>query len=254
MSVDLFRVHVGRERAVDGLGHVLQGELAKCDQVAAAKEVGESLLCAIDAVDIAAAHSGLERLGREIGHHDLVGALHHPVRHGFADGNAGHALNGGRDALDMLHVHGCEYVDVGGQNVEHVFVSFAMLAAFDVAMGEFVDQDDLRMTRKDAVDIHLLEGDALVLDCFTGNLLELFGQLCRARPAVSFDHADDNVFSALVTANRFAEHVVGLADAGRVAEKEFERAARLLRRDLFQPFFGAPRGGIELSRVPIRIR
>ena len=236
VGIDVFRVHVGGQRAVDRLGHVLQGELAECDQIAAAKEVGQRLFGAVHAVDIAAAHAGLQRLRREVGHHDLVGALHHPVRHGLADRNAGDALHGGRDALNVLHVHGGEDVDVGIEHVEHILVTLAMLAAFDVGMGEFVDQDDLRLSRENGVDVHLFEDDALVVD-FLGMFLELFGKLCSAWPAMGFDHADDDVLAALVPADCFAEHVVGLAHAGRVAEKELEGAACLLRRNLFQPFF-----------------
>src|ERR1700722_18467460 len=243
VCVNLLRVHIGSERAVDGLGHVLQRQLAKRDQIAAAKEVGERLLRAIDAVDIAAPHAGLERLRRQIGHYDLVRALYHPVRHGFADLNSGNALDGRRNALDMLHVHRCENIDVGGQYVEHILIAFAVLAAFDVAMSQFVDQDDLGPSRQYAVQIHLLKDDALVLDPSTGDLLELIGQLCGSRAAVSLDHTDHNVFSALVPPNRLAQHVVGFAYAWRVAEEEFKRAASLLRRNLFQPFFRALRRG-----------
>src|SRR3982075_15417 len=104
VSINVFRVHVGGERAVDGFGHVLEGEFAECDQVAAAKEIGEGLFGAVYAVDIASAHAGLQGFGRQVGHHDLVGALPQPVGNGFANWNAGYALYGGGDALDVLHV------------------------------------------------------------------------------------------------------------------------------------------------------
>jgi hypothetical protein len=114
-----------------------------------------------------------------------------------------------------------------------------MLAAFDVGVGQLVDQDDLRFAREDAVDIHLLKEDALVVDFLSRYFFELFGQLCGARAAVCLDDPDHDVLTSLAPADRLAEHVVGLADAGRVAEEEFEGAAGLLRRDLFQPFFWA---------------
>src|SRR5207245_2655569 len=141
VRVDVFRVHVGRECAVDGFGHMLKGELAECDQVAAAEEVGQSFLSAIDAVDIAAAHAGLQRLGSEVGHHELVGALYQPGGNGLANLYAGYALYGGRDAFDVLYVHGCEDVDVSCQDVEHIFVAFVVPAAFDVGVGQLIDQD-----------------------------------------------------------------------------------------------------------------
>ncbi len=90
---------------------------------------------------------------------------------------------------------------------------------------------------EDGGGVHLLEDDALVLDAAAGNLLQLFGELGGAWAAMGFNYADDDVFAALAAADGFAEHVVGLADAGRVAEKELEGAASLFGRDLFEPLF-----------------
>ena len=59
MGFNALRVHVCGQGAVDSLGDVLQRQLAQCDQVAAAKEVGQSLLGAIDPIDIASSHAGL---------------------------------------------------------------------------------------------------------------------------------------------------------------------------------------------------
>ena len=102
------------------------------------------------------------------------------------------------------------------------------------------------LTRENAVEVHLLEDDAFVFDLPTWDFFELFGEFGCTWPAVCLDDADHNVFSALVPADRLAEHVVGLAYAGRVAEKELEGAAGLLRRDLFQPFLGALYRGIRI--------
>ena len=55
---------------------------------------------------------------------------------------------------------------------------------------------------------------------------------------MGFDYADHNVFSALVAANGFAEHVVGFAYARCIAEEELEGTACFFRRDLFEPLFG----------------
>ncbi len=101
---------------------------------------------------------------REICHHDLVSALNHPVRNGLADRNAGDALHGGCDALDMLDVHGRQYINARGQHVEHVFVAFSVLTTLDVRVRKLVDQNNLRMAGENAVKVHLLKGDAFVFD------------------------------------------------------------------------------------------
>ena len=56
---------------------------------------------------------------------------------------------------------------------------------------------------------------------------------------MGFDYADDDVFAALVTADCFAEHVVGFAYTGCVAEEELEGAAGFFGGNLLEPLFGA---------------
>src|ERR1700761_4846896 len=114
-----------------------------------------------------------------------------------------------------------------------------MFAAFDIGMRKFVDQHNLRLPRENAVNIHLLKSYALVFNFFPGNLLELFGQLCRTRPAVRFYNTDHDVLAALASPDRLAQHGVCLAHARCVPEEELEGATGLLRRDLFKPFFRA---------------
>ncbi len=110
----------------------------------------------------------MQGLGSQIGHDDLVGALHEPVRHRLANLDAGDALDRGRDALDVLHVHGGEHVDVGGKDIENIFVALAVFAAFDIGMRKFVDENDLRTASEDSFEIHLLEDDASVFDLSSG--------------------------------------------------------------------------------------
>ncbi len=135
VRLDAFGIHVCGEGAIDGLGDVLQGELAECDEVAAAEEVGKGFFRAVYAVDVAASHAGLQGFRGEVGHDDLVGTLDEPVGHDLADLDSGDALHGGGDAFDVLDVHGGEHVDVGGEDVEHVLVALGVKAAFDVGVG-----------------------------------------------------------------------------------------------------------------------
>ena len=44
---------------------------------------------------------------------------------------------------------------------------------------------------------------------------------------MGLDHADDHIFAAAVAADGLAQHAVGLANAGRIAEKELEDSAFL---------------------------
>ncbi len=161
------------------------------------------------------------------------------VGDGLADLDAGDALDGGGDALDVLDVEGGEDVDVGGEELLDVLVALGVFAALDVGVGELVDEDDLGAAGEDGVEVHLLEGDAAVLEVPAGHDGELLDELGGAGAAVGFDDADDDVLATALAADGLAEHVVGLADAGGVSEKEFESAAGLLRVCVFEPLLGS---------------
>ena len=105
-------------------------------------------------------------------------------------------------------------------------------------MGELVDEDDLGLALEDGIDVHLVEESAFVVDLAGGNEFELVGEFGGAFAAVSFDDADDDVLTALAAANAFREHAEGLADAGSVAEKYLEAAARFFGLGGDQPVFG----------------
>ncbi len=217
---------------VDSPGHLLQGHLAECNEVAAAKEVCERPLDTLGRVDVAAPHPGNERLRRQVGDDDLVGTVQHPVRHLLANGHAGQRLHTRREAFDVLDVDGRKNVDFVFQQVENIFVTFVEAAAFHICVRKFVDQGNLWMARQNCVDVHLMEDRAAVLDVLAGHLLKFSTRLCRTGPAMRFHDADDYILTALCAAKAFAQHAVGFADTGRIPEKDFERPALLVNHSL----------------------
>ena len=86
-----------------------------------------------------------------------------------------------------------------------------------------------------------------VFDFLARDGFELRHQFGDAFAAVRFDDADDDVLAAAVAADRFAQHAVRLADAGRVAEKQLQHALRFFRgRGDCQPLFRRLRHGFIL--------
>ena len=59
---------------------------------------------------------------------------------------------------------GGDHVDVGLQQFHDVLVAFAMLAAVDVGVRQFIHQHHLRLARQDGIDVHLFEHRALVFE------------------------------------------------------------------------------------------
>ena len=78
-------------------------------------------------------------------------------------------------------------------NSSHVLVALLVPAAGDIAVGELVDDAELRFARDDRVEVHLLEHDAAVVDAAPGNHLEIAELRLGVGAAVGLDEPDDHV-------------------------------------------------------------
>ena len=101
-------------------------------------------------------------------------------------------------------------------------------------MRELVDHAHLRLARKDGVDVHLFELDALVRGSSGGDDLEIADLRLGVGAAVGFDEADDDVDAARLQRARVLEHRVGLADTWRGADVDAQPRAVLLLEPLEQ--------------------
>src|SRR5262249_4042557 len=98
-----------------------------------------------------------------------------------------------------------------------------------VGVRKLVDDGDLRATAEDRLGVHLLEAGAAVLDDRARHHLEAVDERDRLFAAVRLEVADDDVDALPLQLARLGEHLVGLADAGGVAEEDLEAAARARR-------------------------
>jgi len=226
------------ETAVYNPSHLAKRQLAQSNQIAGTEKVRKGTLGAIYGIDVAALHAFLQGLRSQIGEDNFIHPLHDPVRDSFADLDAGDLLDGGADALHVLHVHGREHINFGVEEFDDVLVALGMLAALDVGVSQLIDDRDAWLAGQNGVDIHFVKNRALVFEFAGRNALQLAHQFRGGLAAVSFDHADDHILAAAGAANRLAEHVVGLADSRSVAEEQLENAARLFRRNVLEPLFG----------------
>ena len=227
------------ETAVHHSRDLAQCKFAKRNEISGAEEMRQGALRAIDWVDVAAFHAFLQRLWCQIRQNNFIDALHHPVRNGFAYLHTCDLLYRRPHTFHVLHIHRREYIDLDVQQLDDIFITFHVLAALDVRVGEFVDDSHSRLPRKNAVDIHFIEDRALVFQLARRDPFEFARQFCGRLAAVSLHYSDHNIFAAAGPPNRLAEHAVGLPYSGRVPEEEFENAARFIGRNFLQPLLGS---------------
>jgi len=199
-----------------------EAELAEHVEVAFAEEVGEGLLNFFRGVDFSLAETGAEFFDGDVDVDDLVGAFDEAVGDGFADGGVCRAGDGVVEGFQMLDVDGSHDVDAGLEELEDIFVAFAVFAAGDVCVGELVDDDHLGSAGDDRVHVHFLELDGAVGDDAERDLFEVADLGFGVFSAVGFDESDDEVSALVAEEMGVVEHVECFSDAGCGADVDAE--------------------------------
>ena len=98
----------------------------------------------------------------------------------------------------MLDVHGRHHVDAGVEQFEDVLVAFAVLAAGNVGVRQFVDDDGVGMAGEDSVDVHLFKLDAAIGNHALGNDLQVADLRFGFFAAMGFDQSDHDIDALLL--------------------------------------------------------
>jgi len=233
-AADGVLAHIGQHLLVDALRRAPERQLAQGGEVAGLEIVPHGALGLVRQVDLALLEALDQILGREVDHLDVVGAVEDAVGHGLAHADAGDLRHHVVEALDVLDVERGVDVDAGGEQLLDVEIALGMAPARRVGVRELVDQHELRPAQQDAVEIHLLEHAALVVDPTARNHLDPEGERLGLAPPVGLDHADDHVDALAELGLRRLQHLIGLAHPRCRAQENLELAAPLLHCRLEQ--------------------
>ena len=171
-------------------------------------------------IDLALAQTLDQIFRREIDDLDIVGLVEDAVGNRFPHANPGDPGDDVVQALDMLDVERRKHIDPDGNDLLDIEIALGMPAAWGVGVGELVDENKLRPAPEDRVEIHFGEQVTLVLDLLPRNYLEAFEQGLGLMPAMSLDHADDDIDPVASPSLSRQQHLIGLADAGCCAQKD----------------------------------
>ena len=124
----------------------------------------------------------------------------------------------------MLNIDRGVDIDAQIQQLFDIEIALRMAAAGRIGVGELIDQDELRTARDDGVQIHLVEGSAVIINVLARNDLKAVQQRLGFLAAMRFDDADDKVHPLFLLGMRGLQHFVGLTDPGRGADEDFQLA------------------------------
>ena len=221
---DRIGLHMRQQLLVDALGRPPQCQLAQCGQVARREIMLQRALGLLGDVDLAFLQP-LDQIVRcEVNQFDRVRPIEHLVRHGFAHPHMRDLGDHVVEALDVLDVDSGVDVDTAREQLLGVEIALGMPAAGGIGVREFVDQRDLRPTRDDRIEVHLLEDLISVFESLARNDFEPPQQPFRFRTPVGLDHANDHIDAGFCLGVRAQQHLVSLADAGGGADENLEPA------------------------------
>ena len=124
----------------------------------------------------------------------------------------------------MLDVERRPDADARIEQLLDILPALRMPAVRSVGVCELVDDDQLGLAGKRRVDVEFLERAPVVFDPAPGQNFEPFDERARLGAAMRLDEPDDDVDAFISQAPRVLQHGVGLANAGRSAEKNLQPA------------------------------
>ena len=231
----LFSAQVRVQILIDGVRDSLERQLSKGKQVAATEEIRQGSFDPFRRINIAAPHARLQGFRGHVDQDNLIRSVQYPVGNCFANADAGDVVYRGSQALYMLDIERRHDINPVLQDFQNILIALFVLAAWDICVGELIDQHHLRFSRQHSVQVQFFKRSALIFHAAGGDGLQLLGQLDDAGALVRFDESDDYIFASIATPDGLTEHVERFADAGRVAKKDLKYASGLFRGCRFQP-------------------
>ena len=137
----------------------------------------------------------------------------------------------------MLDIERREHIDPSSDDLLDIEIALGVSATWRVGMSELFNKHKLRAAFQDRIQIHLGQEMALVLDLPPRDDLEAFEKRFGLPPAMRFDNADNNVDTFAPPGLSRPQHLIGLADPRRGAEKNLQPPAAFLFRRGQQRFW-----------------
>ena len=224
---------------IDLVGAAPQGDFPQCGQIWNGEKVRHGPLGLLLAIDLAA-FQPFHQFGR-LDIHDLhlIGPVKDRIRNPLPDGDAGDGGHRIVQTFNMLHIDGGIDIDAGLQQLVHILIALFMPGAGGVAVGQFVHQNEPGLSLQRPVQIKFPKENIPVGYIFHRNLLQIVYQLHRLRAGVRLDIAHHHINALTLCGMGGFQHGIGLADAGGVAEKDFELSFfGIFRLDLPEKLLG----------------
>ena len=154
----------------------------------------------------------------------------------------------------MLHIDRGIDIDPGLEQLLHILIALCMPAALGIIVGQFVHQDQGRLSPQRSVQIKFFQLDAPVVDHLTRQNFQPVQQGQRIRPGVLLHIAHHHIDALFLGLMCRLQHGIRLSHARSISKKNLQspvgRGALSLAREIWQAAFRLRHGSSSL-RSPI---
>jgi hypothetical protein len=225
-SRDRVRLHMREELIVNALRSTPKSELTQGGKIARRKIVRQCPLGGGCHIDLAVMEPLDQIAGCDVDDLDVVGHVDDRIRNSLADTDAGDLGDDVVEAFDVLDIEGRINVDTAVEQFLDIEIALWVAAAFRIGMGEFVDKHERRAAGEDGVDVHFLKRLPAIVDLPAWDDFKTVDKRFGFFAAVGFYNADDHINSIGEHRAARKQHLIGLADTWRGAEKNLQSATR----------------------------
>ena len=213
---------------VDAFRRSPQRKFAQGREIARREKILRRALRGLGNIDLAVLQSLEQFVWRDVDENNVRSLLQDSIRHGLSHRDAGNARNDVGEAFKMLDIERRPDVDAGVEQLFDILPAFGVPAIGRVGVREFVDEDELRLSRQRGVYVEFLDDPTAIFAFATWQRLETVEERLRLRAPMRFRYAYDNIDALSLGRLRARQHRVGLADAGRGAEEHAKLPFALL--------------------------
>src|SRR5262245_40996945 len=154
-----------------------------------------NLLCTIDLTGTQAFE---QIFRREVEIHYLIRLLEKGIGDRFTDGDVSRLLDEVIEAFQVLDVHGADNVNPGIEQFEHILITLLIAGSWNVCMGKFIDDGNLRPSSEHRVQIHLLHHHPAILKPAPWNDFKSLDEGCSLSATMWLDEGQDHVYTTFL--------------------------------------------------------
>lgn len=161
-------------------------------------------------------------IGLDIHQLHLTGPVKYMVGNSLIDGDPRNGRDQVIQRFQVLYIYRCINIDPSLEEFLHILIPLGVPAPLGIIVGQFIHQNQLRLTLQSLIEIKLPKLDAPVVDHLIGQDLQSRQQGQCVWSCVRFHVSHHNINALCFCLMRCFQHCISLTHTSCITEKNFQ--------------------------------